>query len=83
MCVFDEKTDIEFQNEVYKDLIEQLKTENRLLREQNQTKDGIIDSYERLIKQLQTQNTAVIKADKLDGSVYVCESDIKYSTLLF
>ena len=83
MSVFDEKSDIEFQNEVYERLIEQLKTENRLLREQNQTKDGIIDSYERLIKQLQTQNTAVIKADKLDGSVYVCESDIKYFTLLF
>ena len=81
MSVFDEKSDIEFQNEVYERLIEQLKTENRLLREQNQTKDGIIDSYERLIKQL--QNTTVLKADKLDGSVYVCESDIKYSTLLF
>lgn len=68
MSVFDEKSDIEFQNEVYKDLIEQLKNENRLLREQNQTKDSIIDSYERLIKQL--QNTTVFKADKLDGNVY-------------
>lgn len=68
MSVFDEKSDIEFQNEVYKNLIEQLKNENRLLREQNQTKDSIIDSYERLIKQL--QNTAVLKADKIDGSVW-------------
>jgi hypothetical protein len=68
MSVFDEKSDIEFQNEVYKNLIEQLKNENRLLREQNQTKDSIIDSYERLIKQL--QNTTVLKADKIDGSVY-------------
>ena len=68
MSVFDEKSDIEFQNEVYKNLIEQLKNENRLLREQNQTKDSIIDSYERLIKQL--QNTTVLKADKIDGSVW-------------
>ena len=68
MSVFDEKSDIEFQNEVYKNLIEQHKNENRLLREQNQTKDSIIDSYERLIKQL--QNTTVLKADKNDGSVW-------------
>lgn len=68
MSVFDEKSDIEFQNEVYKNLIEQLKNENRLLREQNQTKDSIIDSYERLIKQL--QNTTILKADKIDGSVW-------------
>ena len=67
MGVFDEKSDIEFQNEVYKNLIEQLKTENRLLREQNQTKDGIIDSYEKLIKRL--QNTTVFKADKIDGKI--------------
>ena len=79
MSVFDEKSDIAFQNEVYERLIEQLKTENRLLREQNQTKDGIIDSYERLIKQL--QNTTVIKADKIDGRVYDWGSDVKYSTL--
>ena len=68
MSVFDEKSDIEFQNEVYKNLIEQLKNENRLLREQNQTKDSIIDSYERLITQL--QNTTILKSDKIDGSVW-------------
>lgn len=79
MSVFDEKSDIEFQNEVYKNLIEQLKTENRLLREQNQTKDGIIDSYERLVKRL--QNTTVFKADAIDGSIYGWSQDAKYSTL--
>lgn len=78
MSVFDEKSDIEFQNETYVQLIENLQKENELLKQQIkikerliETKDRIISNYEDMVnpKHTETNNESSIW-DDLIGNNY-------------